>query len=586
MMKSSKNGRKPVQVKSTKIIAAPIKRPKLSLAMICGNEEAHIFRCLSLFSKVCDEIIMVRAIGCKTPDKTLEIAETQFHAKTAIFENTEHPDWDHVEDFGRARQMSFDLATGEVVMWADCDDVMTNESLEAICEHLKDHSWGCIICRYDVQGTFYKDVMRERHFRRQADGKLPGRWTNPIHEQCNPPDNIVKKISEKVVFIHAPLAPKNASSQRNAKILRDRLENNGQRWFYLAQEQFIKGDKNAFSISCEAAFHSPDLGSVERYELCLQSSQIIENFDDSIKICMAAIALMPERREAYALAANLYIRAKKPQQAFTMAHICCNLPPIPYIVWTHQSRWHEWAHAHLYASCLRFLGKVKEAENVEDNLFMARGARISLIHATRGRAQQAVMCRNLWFKMAANPGGVEHIFAVDKDDEESKTLGACFRTVVVEPGSSVRAWNAAAEASKGHVLVQLSDDFSPCLNWDEIILKRLGNLKKSSVLAISDGHRKDSLLCMAIMTRDRYIQQGREMFSNEYQSVYSDTEFTHRAYKDGCVIDARDVVFTHHNPFFQTGKFDADKTYADSNTPARYKKGLATFKRRNPDAII
>ena len=63
--------------------------------------------------------------------------------------------------------------------------------------------------------------------------------------------------------------------------------------------------------------------------------------------------------------------------------------------------------------------------------------------------------------------------------------------------------------------------------------------------------------------------------------MYSDNEFSARAFADGVVIDARDkITFRHLHPAHGTAANDA--TYQHTNHPERYARGLATFKRRNP----
>jgi hypothetical protein len=99
------------------------------------------------------------------------------------------------------------------------------------------------------------------------------------------------------------------------------------------------------------------------------------------------------------------------------------------------------------------------------------------------------------------------------------------------------------------------------------------------VLAVSDGHRTDNLLCMAILTRARYKQQGY-LFHPEFFSMFSDNHFTDRAYADGVVIEAKDIVIEHMHPAF--GLAEMDETYARSNAPANYEAGLATYEKLNP----
>jgi hypothetical protein len=211
--------------------------------------------------------------------------------------------------------------------------------------------------------------------------------------------------------------------------------------------------------------------------------------------------------------------------------------------------------------------------------------RISLLHATRGRVNRAIQCRELWLDMADHPEAVEHIFAVDSDDADSMRWLRSFKRVVSDAGTCVAAWNLAAKAATADLLVQLSDDWVPFRGWDTALANAHRGHSPALVpfvLAISDGHRKDGLLCMAILSRARYRQQGDEMFSREYESIFSDNEFSFRAYRDGVAIDARHITFTHLHPVF--GKSEWDETYRRQNAPEKYRRGLDAYHRRNPDA--
>jgi hypothetical protein len=184
---------------------------------------------------------------------------------------------------------------------------------------------------------------------------------------------------------------------------------------------------------------------------------------------------------------------------------------------------------------------------------------------------------------AANQDAIEHIFALDADDAESLQYLTLWRNVVVAPGGGpVRAWNEAAQVCNGHVLIQLSDDWEPPMGWDQIILDRIGDTSKSAVLQVSDGHRTDDLLCMAILTRARYIEQGY-LFHPDFFSMYSDDWFSECARRDSVVIDARDVVFEHLHPAF--GKAEMDATYARSNDSVNYKAGERHLQRLRGGAI-
>jgi glycosyltransferase involved in cell wall biosynthesis len=132
------------------------------------------------------------------------------------------------------------------------------------------------------------------------------------------------------------------------------------------------------------------------------------------------------------------------------------------------------------------------------------------------------------------------------------------------------------------VLVQLSDDWTPIKGWDEEFVQRLRDVNQPGVLRPSDGHRRDDLLCMAIFTRARYKQQG-EFLHGGYFGIYSDDEYSFRAYQDGVVIDARDMVLLHDHPNYNPD-VEMDETYLNQNSSERDKQGRKVFLSRNPRA--
>jgi len=317
----------------------------------------------------------------------------------------------------------------------------------------------------------------------------------------------------------------------------------------------------------------------------LDLAQLTGNLQEQTDYCLKALQIMPDRREAIAFLTMIMIDSKRYIAAMSWARMMMAVPKPLGHYWTHKAEWYGWKAYRLWAQCLRLNGHEKEANDQEAALFEAGKKKISLLHATRGRPQPCVNAMMQWLNFATNAAQVEHIFGIDEDDKDVVDATRPFKRVILPAGGgSVAAWNKCAEVATGAVLVQMSDDFEPFLGWDEAILSKIGDLEQEKVLAISDGHRKDGLLCMAILTRKRLEKQGH-LFFPEYKSVFSDTEFSHRAYKDNVVIDARDLVFKHNNPFFETGKFDADKTYMESNSESRYRTGFELFKSRNPDAI-
>ena len=139
--------------------------------------------------------------------------------------------------------------------------------------------------------------------------------------------------------------------------------------------------------------------------------------------------------------------------------------------------------------------------------------------------------------------------------------------------------------ARGDILIQMSDDWSPPRHWDALISNAMGATNDFKVLAISDGLRTDKLLCMAILTQKRLEKQGGYMFHPDYQEsdgIYSDNEFTERAYSDGVVIERKDIIFKHENPLFTGGT--PDDLIKNHNKPEFYEKGKAVYEKRKSNS--
>lgn len=234
--------------------------------------------------------------------------------------------------------------------------------------------------------------------------------------------------------------------------------------------------------------------------------------------------------------------------------------------------------------------------------------KISLLHATMGRPAKAVAAMRAALAAAAEPRQIEYIVACEREDGDSfsaflKEITGPARIVLSgDYCGSAPAWDAAAKASTGDLLVQMQDDLELPQGWDRMLLERAESLEHKQdpfgtplfcevwqrtplVIAISDGHRSDLLLCTAIMNRARYEQQG-EFLHAGYQSVYSDGEFTYRALRDAkarkcTVIVCADIIFLHRHHYHDKS-VPMDATYAHENSADAYARGLQLFNQRNP----
>jgi glycosyltransferase involved in cell wall biosynthesis len=592
---------------------------KISLCLISGNVEEYIGRCLSSFAPIADEICVVRAIGNQEPDRTIEIAERLFLTEDnkgnegssnsgssfpslpsvkkfrwSEYKNAEdHKLWPHIDNFAAARQQSFDMATGDYIFWCDTDDILKSGA-EFVRQHADRGSYPVYMFPYDIFGRGV-DFTRERMVLRGA-----GKWKFPVHEcfQFTNP-NVQGVEDQRVVIQHLPHTSKTGSNERNLRIMESIPEDEltPGLLYHLHGELLAMPNRQQDAIeAAKKALAHPELGKPERYEIFLNLGRMAKTPEAARAFFHEAYKADPCRREALGLltCSALDFQLYSDSLAYARQMLATTKPETES--WNDRAAAYEWLGIEIYTQALRANGFRDEANRCRKNLLEQAGRpTISLIHATRGRPRQASIARKLWMDLAERPDRIEHIFVITADDKISAPLLRMHNVIVpagdpaLGEGGCVNAWNAGALNCNGDVLIQMSDDWMPPPRWDALILERMGDLEKPKVLAVSDGHRKDDLLCMAIMTK-AYMIQDYFMFHPYFNGVYSDNWFTREAYRRGQVIDARDLVFTHNHPIFNSsytyesqsenrvrgsgrGRVEFDETYARQNAPERYAEG-------------
>jgi glycosyltransferase involved in cell wall biosynthesis len=152
--------------------ARPAEGLTLSLCMIVKDEEAMLGRSLDAARAAVDEIIVV---DTGSSDRTVEIAEE--HGAKVL-----HHEWDG--DFAAARNVSFNAATGDWVMYLDADEVLVSEDVERLRE-LTGRTWREAFYLVETNHTgdledgtaVTHDALRV--FRNRPEYRFEGR----IHEQ-------------------------------------------------------------------------------------------------------------------------------------------------------------------------------------------------------------------------------------------------------------------------------------------------------------------------------------------------------------------------------------------------------------------
>ena len=166
----------------------------------------------------------------------------------------------------------------------------------------------------------------------------------------------------------------------------------------------------------------------------------------------------------------------------------------------------------------------------------------SLIHATIRFPDGWMKACQEWFDQCEDPDDCEYILCTEHPVElqRSKVPWRHFKLVSnYGRHTACTAYNEAARASRGKVLVQISDDNSPCPRWDAELLKVIPDLNQDAAVWISTGG-DDAIMTFSILTRPYYLRYGR-MFYPEYWGMYADNDFTDVARRDGVIINARHI---------------------------------------------
>lgn len=192
--------------------------------------------------------------------------------------------------------------------------------------------------------------------------------------------------------------------------------------------------------------------------------------------------------------------------------------------------------------------------------------KFSLIY-TSSRLECVEPVINKWVSMSSDPSSVEVCLAID-GDKTNTFDGIADKVCIVEepPYNCVKGWNLAATESSGDILIAISDDMEPIQNWDDELYNLCPEkwFLEDYAVHVSDGYLND-LCTLPILTRKRYERFGY-LFYPQYESMFSDTEFTYCAKMEGALLEAKHLVFEHnHYSCGKRGQDDVDTKHASSD---------------------
>jgi len=204
--------------------------------------------------------------------------------------------------------------------------------------------------------------------------------------------------------------------------------------------------------------------------------------------------------------------------------------------------------------------------------------KITLIHPSRGRALKAKQTLDYWMERASGNNEIEHILSLDKDDNQVEQYIIQFngksKIFIEENDSVVMAANRIALEATGDIFLYLSDDFKCPLNWDKLIINKIG-LREICMLRVNDKLQPmdNCVLTIPIMTKGLYNLLGY-FFYPEYKSMWVDCDlyFVTKPH----MIEAPELEFRHEHQ-----KDGNDETYERSNL--NWNQGVDIFNRRSAE---
>jgi glycosyltransferase involved in cell wall biosynthesis len=220
--------------------AVPARGQTLSLCMIVKDEEAMLPKCLAAAREAVDEIIVV---DTGSTDRTIEIAE-EFGARVL------HHEW--TGDFAAARNVSFEAATSDWLMFLDADEVLMDGDAERLRE-LTGRTWREAFFLVETNHTGdLEDGMSVTHdalrvFRNRPEYRFEGRIHEQIAHRLPPRREKVENSTVRIEHFGYLGAVRDAKgkSRRNIELLQRQVDEGNDSpflHFNLGSEYMAAGD--------------------------------------------------------------------------------------------------------------------------------------------------------------------------------------------------------------------------------------------------------------------------------------------------------------------------------------------------------
>jgi hypothetical protein len=215
---------------------------------------------------------------------------------------------------------------------------------------------------------------------------------------------------------------------------------------------------------------------------------------------------------------------------------------------------------------------------------------ITLIHPSRGRAEQARKTIERWMSMASGARKIQYILSIDiTDPKKGDYAGVGFLWnssldsmlfLLRDNNSVVEATNHAAKHASGEILIYLSDDFECPQNWDTLIIESVRKLcpkQPEWLLKVDDCLQPfhADVVTIPIMSKALYNRLGY-FWHPGYKSMFVDQDLLHTCINNNWLLLDESLKFPHLH--YSNDKAPMDETYKASS--AHWDSGKAFYHKR------
>ncbi len=193
--------------------------------------------------------------------------------------------------------------------------------------------------------------------------------------------------------------------------------------------------------------------------------------------------------------------------------------------------------------------------------------KISIIHASYGRADLQTMTAWKWMDNTSGKHDIEYLLSIDKSDTSLYPDAISYKQDYItakviknDTNTSVAAINKAASVATGDIFVVISDDFDCPKNWDDLIVEQVQD--KTDWILKTQDETQPWIITLPIMDRAYYESYGY-VYPPAYTHMFCDTHLTHQADITGCKLTS--LLEFKHNHYSVGGiAKDATSIKADS----------------------